>query len=115
MKQTPQDAQLSEPPQVRSKPYGLLLGLPPLLLWAGACVWMLLEGRCRPHPQSTLLALLALLLWGAEGVGGLLGLFVKRRRALAQDLLLALLFSLSLGSILAYLTFVSIFCFHITF
>ena len=115
MKPTPHDTQPSEPTQVRSKLYGLLLGLPPLLLWVGACVWMLLEGRCQPHPQSSLLALLALLLWGTEGVGGLLSLLVKRRRALAQALLLTLLLSLLLGSLLAYLTFQSLFCLHITF
>lgn len=115
MKQTPHDAQPSEPTQVSSKQLGLLLGLPPLLLWVGACVWLLLEGRCQPHPQSSLLALLSLLLWGAEGVGGLLGLLVKRRRALAQALLLTLLLSLPPAGLLAYLTFQSIFCFHIVF
>lgn len=115
MKQTPHAAQPGEPTQVRSKLPGLFLGLPPFLLWVGACVWMLFEGRCQPHPQSSLLALLALLLWGAEGVGGLLGLLAKRRRALAQVLLLTLLLSLPFGGLLAYLTFRSLFCFHITF
>ena len=115
MKQTPRDAQPSEPTRVRSKLLGLFLGLPPLLLWVGACVWMLLEGRCQPHPQSSLLAGLSLLLWGAEGVGSLLGLFVKNRQALTEALLLTLLLSLPLGGLLAYLTFQSLFCFHMVF
>jgi hypothetical protein len=115
MKQAPHDAQPSEPTQVRSQLPGLFLGLLPLLIWVGACVWMLLEGRCQPHPQSSLLALLALLLWGAEGVGGLLGLLAKRIRALAQALLLTLMISLPFGSLMGYLTLVSLFCLHITF
>ena len=93
----------------------MFLGLLPLLLWVGACVWLLLEGRCQPHPQSILLALVALLLWGAEVVGSLISLFVKRIQVLAEALLLTLLLSLFLGGLLAFLTFQSIFCFHIVF
>ena len=115
MKQTPHDAQPSGPTQVRSKWLGVFLGLLPLLLWVGACIWLLLEGRCQPHPQSALLALVALPLWGAEVVGSLIGLFVKRIQVLAEALLLTLLLSLFLGGLLAVLTFQSIFCFHIVF
>lgn len=115
MKQMPHDARPREPTQVRPKRLGLFLGLPPLLLLVGACVWLLLEGRCQPYPQSSLLAGLSLLLWGAEVVGGLLGLFVKRRRALAQALLLTLVLSLPLGGLLFVITVQTIFCFHLVF
>ena len=115
MKQTLRDAHPGEPTQVRSKLLGLFLGLPPLLLIVGACVWLLLEGRCQPHPQSSLLVLVAPLLWGAEVVGSLFGLFVKRIQALAAALLLTLLLSFLPGGLLFIITFQTIFCFHIVF
>src|SRR5215467_12796662 len=107
MKQTPHGSQPNDPPQNRSGQIGMVLGFAPLLLWVAASVFVLIEGRCQPHTRSSLLALLALLLWGAEGVGGLLGLFVSRRRALAK--------ALPLGILIAYPTFLAAFCFHITF
>ena len=115
MQQTPHGAQPGEPTWVRSKLLGLFLGLPPLLLLVGACVWLLLEGRCQPHPQSSLLPGLSLLLWGAEFVGGLLCLFGKRSRALAQVLLLTLVLSSLLGCVLYIITLQNILCFHIVF
>jgi hypothetical protein len=115
MKQTLQDAQPGEPTEVRSKLLGLFLGLPPFLLLVSACVWLLLDERCQSYPQSSLLPELSRLLWGAEVVGALLGLFVKRSRALAQALLLTLLLSFPPGVLLFNITFQTISCMHIVF
>lgn len=113
MKQAPRDAQPGEQTQVGSRLLGLFLGLPPLLLLVGACVWLLLEGRCQPHPQSILLPWLSLLLWGVEFVVSLIGLFVKRIQALSEGLLITLLLSLFVGGFLFLITFQTLLCFHL--
>jgi hypothetical protein len=100
MQQTPRYVQPGAPTRVRSKLPCLFLGLPPLLIRVGACVWMLREGRCQPHPQSSLLAGLSLLHGGRDGR--------ESARSVSQT-------HTGYGGLLAYLTFQSLFCFHIVF
>jgi hypothetical protein len=94
----------------------MLLGLPPLLLWVAASVLRITEGHCQPHTGSSVLALLAFLLWGAEIVWGFLGLLASRRRALAKALLFTLLLPLPLvGFLIACLALLFTLCLHLVF
>ncbi|HEY7414160.1 MAG TPA: hypothetical protein VH593_03130 [Ktedonobacteraceae bacterium] len=115
MRQTSQSSQPNDSAHVKLERTGILLGLPPFLLWVVANVLLMEEGRCQPHTVSSLLAYLAIYLWVAEMVGSLPGLFVSRKRALAQGLLATLWLSFPLGLILGWLTLTQTICMHFVF
>lgn len=115
MTQTPHGSQPDDSARIKSEQSGMLLGLPPLLLWGVASVLMRVEGRCQSHTGSIFLAFLATLLWVGEVAWGLLLLFVRQKRAFAGGLLCILLLSLLLGFIIAYLTVLVTLCLHLIF
>ena len=116
MKQTPHASQPDDPARRRPEQDSMLLCFPPLLLWVAASVLRITEGHCQPHTGSSVLALLAFLLWGAEIIWGFLGLLASRRRALAKALLFILLLPLPLvGFLIACLALLFTLCLHLVF
>lgn len=102
-------------PRPRFRFGSMLLGLLPFLLFSGACLLLIFEGRCQPHPTSSMLAWLSFALWGIEMIGDILCLFHDRVRSFALTLLSTLLLSVVAGCLVLFLSFPVTFCMHLVF